>query len=242
MAGYREHLPAPGLAAVVACTWERSGPANGPVEARVLPDACADLVWTSSGGLFVAGPDTGPVLHRLTGEFRAVGLRMRPGTAGAVLGLPLNELRDLRVPLEELWGREAVRLADALEAAPGPDDRRALLERAVGPMVASAPLDPLVLGAIPLLGRQGSRVTDACRALAVSERQLRRRFDRAVGYGPKTLHRVLRFRGFLERVREGAPGGDGLAAVAAGLGYADQPHLTRECRALAGLTPAELAP
>ena len=224
----------------MACTWERSGPANGPVEARVLPDACADLVWTSSDGLIVAGPDTGPVLHRLTGEFRAVGLRMRPGTAGAVLGLPLNELRDLRVPLEAVWGGEAERLADALEAAPGPDQRRALLERAVAPMVASAQPDPLVSQAVPLLGRHGSRVADVCRALAVSERQLRRRFDRAIGYGPKTLHRVLRFRGFLEHVREGTPGSDGLAALAAGLGYADQPHLTRECRALAGLTPAEL--
>jgi AraC-like DNA-binding protein len=35
-------------------------------------------------------------------------------------------------------------------------------------------------------------------------------------------------------------GGDGLAALAFAAGYADQAHLTRECRRLAGRTPAEL--
>ena len=237
MAAYCEHSPSADLSSVVACTWERRGPVRGARQARVLPDACADLVWTSSGGLFVAGPDTGPVLHSLTGGFQAVGLRMRPGTAGAVLGLPLSEIRDLRVPLVELW-RGASELAERLEAA-GPTRRRHLLEEAVRPHAARARPDPLVLAGIPLLARPGSRVAEACRALAVSERQLRRRFDAAVGYGPKKLHRVLRFRGFLARAA--ALDDEGLAATAAALGYADQAHLTRECRVLSGLTPGELA-
>ena len=65
----------------------------------------------------------------------------------------------------------------------------------------------------------------------------RRRFERAVGYGPKTLGRVLRFRRFLSLAEDhGVP----LARAAAEAGYADQPHLTRECSDLAGLPPAEL--
>jgi transcriptional regulator GlxA family with amidase domain len=70
----------------------------------------------------------------------------------------------------------------------------------------------------------------------VSERQLRRRFLDAVGYGPKTLARVLRFQHFLQL---GSGPGD-LARLAFAAGYADQAHLTRECRRLAGRTPAEL--
>ena len=70
----------------------------------------------------------------------------------------------------------------------------------------------------------------------MSERQLRRRFADAVGYGPKTLARVLRFQRFLAL----AGRGDDLAGLAFEAGYADQAHLTRECRRLSGRTPAEL--
>jgi transcriptional regulator GlxA family with amidase domain len=73
--------------------------------------------------------------------------------------------------------------------------------------------------------------------LGVGERQLRRRFVDAVGYGPKTLQRVLRFQRFLALAGDG---GDDLAALAFAAGYADQAHLTRECRRLAGLPPAAL--
>jgi len=71
-------------------------------------------------------------------------------------------------------------------------------------------------------------------------RQLRRRFHDAVGYGPKTLQRVLRFQRFV-RALDACGGACDLAASAAEAGYADQAHLTRECVALSGMTPAALA-
>jgi AraC-like DNA-binding protein len=58
-----------------------------------------------------------------------------------------------------------------------------------------------------------------------------------VGYGPKLLQRVLRFQAFLAACGDAAPG---LAELAVEAGYADQAHLGRETRALAGLTPTEL--
>jgi transcriptional regulator GlxA family with amidase domain len=76
--------------------------------------------------------------------------------------------------------------------------------------------------------------------LGLSERQLRRRCHAAVGYGPKTLQRVLRFRNFLRAVA--ADGADpDLGRIAFEVGYADQAHLTRDCAVLAGLPPAALA-
>ncbi|HEY0938357.1 MAG TPA: helix-turn-helix domain-containing protein, partial [Trebonia sp.] len=73
----------------------------------------------------------------------------------------------------------------------------------------------------------------------LSERQFRRRCHAAAGYGPKTLQRVLRFQRFV-RIVDAAGDTPDLAAAAVRAGYADQPHLTRECRALSGHTPAEL--
>jgi AraC-like DNA-binding protein len=73
----------------------------------------------------------------------------------------------------------------------------------------------------------------------LSERQLRRRVEDAVGYSPRTLVRILRFQRFLHAARAAGPGRH-LAALAADLGYADQAHLTRETKELSGLPPAAL--
>ena len=234
MSQYREHAPAPDLSELVACTWERRG---GAGVVRVLPDGCTDLVWSRSGGLRIAGPDTGPVLHELEAGYEATGLRLRPGAAGDVLGIPVAEIRDQSAPLDWLCGLDAALLEERIAGA-APAERRRLLEEAVRPLAREASADPLVLAALPLLGRRDSSVAELSRRLALSERALRRRFDRSIGYGPKKLDRIVRFRRFLRRAA--LPGAEGLAATAAELGYADQAHLTRECRRLSGLTPSEL--
>jgi AraC-like DNA-binding protein len=79
-------------------------------------------------------------------------------------------------------------------------------------------------------------------SLFISERQLRRRCQAATGLAPKALHRVLRFQGFLALAQHAmahgrAPTDDGLAMLAAEAGYADQPHLNRECLRLTGASP-----
>jgi AraC-like DNA-binding protein len=235
MSAYREHAPAPDLAELLACTWERRDASAG--EVRVLPDGCADLVWSRSGGLRIAGPDTGPVVYELEPGYEAAGLRLRPGAAGSVLGIPLAELRDQRAPLEWLWGRDAALLEERLALAE-PRNRRDLLEQAVRPLAREAEPDPLVVASLGLLGRRESSVAELSRTLAIGERALRRRFDRAIGYGPKKLDRIIRFRRFLHQA--GSRREASLAETAFEVGYADQAHLTRECRRLSGLTPVDL--
>jgi AraC-like DNA-binding protein len=100
---------------------------------------------------------------------------------------------------------------------------------------------------VSLLRDPRARTQDVAADVGLSLRQLRRRCHAAVGYGPKTLQRILRFRRFVARIDAvhavppaGQDAGD-LAAIAAEAGYADQAHLTRECGQLAGLTPAALA-
>jgi AraC-like DNA-binding protein len=222
----RELAPPPGLEEQVACVWIGDGSA-----VHVLPDACVDVVWTK-GQLMVAGPATGPDLAPATPGQGRCGVRFRVGAAGAALGLPASELLDEIVPVEEIWGAGGRRLAD----------RVALAERPVDALVAGVYEripgggDDLVREAVLRLRAGEHRVERLARATAVSERQLRRRFERGVGYGPRTLRRVLRFQRFLGL----AGGGGSLARLAADAGYADQAHLARDCRRLAGTTPAAL--
>jgi AraC-like DNA-binding protein len=238
---YREFGPRGDLSDLVACTWERTVPADEPASpTRVLPDGCVDLVWRQ-GGLFVAGPDVGPFLSPVRAGETIVGLRFRPGAAGRGLGLPASELCDTRVALEDVWGRRGAELAARIGEAGSPRAQRDALEDAVARRLPDleAP-DALVLAAARRLGAAGSRVGGLSEALGTSERQLLRRFNAAVGYGPKTLDRVLRFQRFLSSAPAVARGELGLARAAADLGYADQAHLSRECMRLSGLTPTRL--
>jgi AraC-like DNA-binding protein len=222
----RELAPPPGLEQQVACVWIGDGSAI-----RVLPDACVDVVWTR-GELVVAGPATGPDFAVATPGQGRCGVRFRVGAAGAALGLPASELLDEVVPLADIWGGEGRLL----------EDRVALAERPLEALVAgvhdriAGDGDDLVREAVFRLRRGEDSIERLARATAVSERQLRRRFDRGVGYGPRTLRRVLRFQRFLGL----AHGGGSLARLAAEAGYADQAHLARDCRRLAGATPLEL--
>jgi AraC-like DNA-binding protein len=239
--GYTE-WPAPaGLRHAIACLWAQITPDGGPARAAlVLPDACSDLIWEQGRGAYVAGPDTGPVRTVMKAGSVVLGIRFRPSAGGPALGLPLSELRDQRVDLEDLRRRDARRLSGSLD----PDTAAIRALELAGTLVADGDPDPAATRAAVLLADPRARAEDVAADVGLSMRQLRRRCHTVVGYGPKTLQRVLRFRRFVARLDAGPPSGqDGhdLAALAAQAGYADQAHLTRECRALAGLTPAALA-
>jgi transcriptional regulator GlxA family with amidase domain len=80
---------------------------------------------------------------------------------------------------------------------------------------------------------------DALAASAgLSARQLRRRFDRSVGYGPAFLARVSRLQHFAHRAAREPH--QGLAELAASAGYVDQAHLAKDTRSITGRTPAHL--
>jgi AraC-like DNA-binding protein len=237
---YREFHTRTELADLVACTWERRVPPDGARRAaRVVPDGCVDLVWRE-GELFLAGPDTRPFMSPLPPGATILGLRLRPGVAGSALGLPASELRDAHVPLEAVWGRFAAELAERLAGGSTADGRRVLEDALAARRSEMVDPDPLVQAAARRLGAPAARVRTLSRALGVSERHLRRRFHTAVGYGPKTLDRVLRFQRFLARAPALGRGDELLARLALELGYADQAHLSRECVRLSGLSPTGL--
>ncbi|MEU8921193.1 helix-turn-helix transcriptional regulator [Kitasatospora sp. NPDC048545] len=221
-----------------AVVWTKRavGPTGADTAGPVLPDGCMDLLWTP-GRLLVAGPDTrafrpGP---GLTGPW--TGVRLRPGAAPALLGVPAHELRDRRVDLSDLRpGAEVRRLTERIDAASDP--AVALEALALRLAAAAQPEDPQIRAVVAALAA-GRSVAATAAAVGLGARRLHRRSLAAFGYGPKTLARILRMQGALALARSGVP----LAETAARTGYADQAHLARDVRELAGMTvTALLAP
>jgi AraC-like DNA-binding protein len=235
---YQERPVSPALARRVVCTWVDPGRNE---RHAVLPDACIDLVWDGAS-LVVAGPDT--QAWRVTGEATFVGIRFKPGSAPGYLGVPASELLNQTLPLRDVVGSALAPLTEALAerlALAGSSWAAAdVLEDFVLHRHASAsPVDDVVEHAVHELRRASRRpvVQTLADRFGLSERSLHRRCTIALGYGPKTLDRILRFR---RALRLASSTGNGLADVACSAGYADQAHLSNECRRLAGATPSEL--
>lgn len=182
-----------------------------------------DILWLN-GQLVVAGPDTSAQLAPIDGTI--VGVRFRPGVAPGFLGLPASELTDTRVPLADLWAPDRVdQLAEEMLTKP---PGQVLLG-----LAGQARPDPFADAVVT--GIQ-SDVRGMAEDMGLSERQLHRRCLTRFGYGPKTLHRVLRFGQAMELAYDGAAFSD----IAYRIGYADQAHLAREVKTLAGATLTEL--
>ena len=217
---YRER--ASSVAGAVAWTVTSDGTAG-----RVVPDGCMDLLWMGDR-LVVAGPDTTAFLSVVPAGAVVAGVRFAPGSAPGVLGLPAHAVRDQRVPLDAVWDPATVRaLEERVAAAPA---RARALEGIVAGLGVPRP-DTLLAEVVRRADRDEAVGTIAA-AVGLSARQLHRRSLDAFGYGPKLLARVLRLQRALDLAREGTA----LATVAARHGYADQAHLARDVRDLAGTT------
>lgn len=226
-----------------------------PTLHRGLPSRHLTLVITLDEPLGVAWPGS-PVekfdalvggLHSTavhvgaTPSRAGVQLSLTPAAARVLLGLPPVELASTVVGLDDVLGRPARALIDQLREAPSWDARFDLLEGLF--LERWAGDAPKVR---PELGWAWQRLCERGGAIAVQElaaevgwsrRHLTDRFTAEFGLAPKVAARVLRFERTVGRLRRRPD--TRLADLSADFGYADQAHLTREFRAIAGCSPRQ---
>jgi AraC-like DNA-binding protein len=224
----------------VECLWVRLlAGAGADGDRRILPDGRIDLVWIRGLGTVIAGPQSRFTTRPAPAPMLAFGARFRPGTASTLLRVPAVELLDDYVPLAAVNARIAARLEEALLRASDESAAFDALNRELLGVLERSRPDPAVSEAVALLAQRSVRVGEIAARVHLSERQLERRFAEQVGYGPKTLHRILRLQQVIQQLE--SPAADlQLAGLAAATGYADQAHLSRESRRLTGLTPRQL--
>lgn len=176
------------------------------------------------GDVVIAGPDT--TAHLSAQQRAATGIRFRPGALPRLLHVPAAELRDRRIPLAEL--------RPDLAGAPPVAAAVRLLDSE--PSATTAPWPLSMLREVTARLAAGTPVRVVADGAGYSARNLQRHCVAVYGYPPATLRRVLRFRRALTMVRAGVPTAD----AAARAGYADQPHLHRDVRELAGVSLRQL--
>jgi AraC-like DNA-binding protein len=221
--GFRRWLEPPRAALTLMVDFDGELREDG----AVLPDA-----W-------VAGLSDRPSLVEFGSSYASLDLELTPLGAYRVLGRPLSELAGTTVPLRELFGAPGEELAGRLREQVDWDARFDLVEAFLLARAAEGPAPaPFVAWAWELIAQRGGqiRVAELAAEIGCSRRHLQSRFSEQVGLPPKTVARLVRFERVCTAVRR-APGR--WAEVAAAAGYADQSHLSRDFRELAGTTPSE---
>ncbi len=201
----------------VAAVWSSVGTAPG--EVWVAADGCFDLILRvgndGRASAFVSAPLAFARLVAIDKGDRHVGIRLRPGFGSALVDRP---------DLARAAGRFTWECADDLEAL-------------VASSVEAHTRPPNIVADFVAEANAAAGALRLTRALRVArERELQRACRRWLGLRPKAFLRITRAWAARDAIGTGRP----LAQVAADLGYADQAHLTREARALLGVTPARL--
>lgn len=170
-----------------------------------------------------------------------IGVHFRPGGAAPFLGVPLSELANRHVGLQELWGEQADTVREELAETKSPWAAISLLERTLMSRLVGRP-HPVVTFAVRRFAAapELARVGEVAEASGYSAKRFIRLFTDGVGVSPKRFCRIMRLQAVVQRLAAG--GCVEWAEVAAAGGYCDQSHLIRDFRAMTSLTPAEYRP
>ncbi|MCC5857812.1 MAG: helix-turn-helix domain-containing protein [Ectothiorhodospiraceae bacterium] len=209
-------------------------------EARQLSDAGEPSSRLDE--LVLAGATTRPTAHVVSGGILCIMIGLRPGALHALTGAAADEFTNRHVALGDLWGKARRVLPEQLAEA-GAAARMAVLETWLRRMLARhlrrrpvfspAQVDWLRERA----GREAPR--ELAGALGISVRHFERRFRVQFGMPAKLYQRLGRFYRLAELMRQD-PHPQGFAGLAAELGYYDQSHLSKECKAFTGFSPSAL--
>lgn len=231
--GAHQHLPHRGATLIFAL--------DGAIESF---DRAGRSCRVGAGEGFLAGLHTETGKTRGATHQRGIEVKLSPLAAHLLLGgLPMEALANRAIGLDALLGREATELGARLLDAATPDPAFALLEAFLARRILCPRREPdpgVVFAWRALVQSAGqARIGDLVEALGWSRRRLGSAFHRAIGLGPKTTARVLRFDAAMERWK--AAPHTPWVEVALASGYSDQAHFSREVRALCDQSPTELA-
>ncbi|MFE2879011.1 DUF6597 domain-containing transcriptional factor [Streptomyces roseus] len=219
--------------------WDRRG--QRAHEQKVLAHPNVHLVFEDPGA-HVYGVDRSLFVRRLEGAGHVLGVKFRPGGFRPFIGRPVTELADRVVPAAEMFGRDVHRINEAV--LHGSDDP-ALTSHVESFLLARLPEpDPIAEEVAAMVEHVTAdsglrRVDQLAEECGVTVRRLQRLFYEYVGASPKWVLRRARLHEAAQRADRGT--NIDWAALAAGLGYADQAHFTRDFTAAVGTSPARYA-
>lgn len=194
-------------------------------------------------GPMVAGARSTPFLIDTAQPMSILSVWFKPGGALPFFGVPGDELHNMHLPLETLWGRQASHLYDQLGEATSAKQRFCILERVLLERLYCASGRHRAVDYALNIFRAAphtAKINDVVDAIALSSTRFIQVFREDVGLTPKQFCRVQRFRHALQVIASQQT--VRWVDVALKCGYYDQSHFINDFRHFAGITPSAYAP
>lgn len=254
------------LARWIHCYWyvepDPEGPCVRPTnkDAKpelLLPDGHAELIFRLAGGFtrwrigqperpaemrrsYVIGGRSHSILAHSPGGLRMAGVKLDPRALRVLLGMPLDDFRDITVACADLERTAIMDLEDEIANLPTVDGLANVFDQFFLRRLAHIAIDEPIIDALlerVRVSRGAVSILPWAREHRVDSRTLERRFVAHIGMTPKQYARIERFKfSYRQFGRLGVPRGAGCRAYLDS--YYDESHFTREFRHFLGTSPA----
>jgi AraC-like DNA-binding protein len=189
---------------------------------------------------WIAGFQTGYLLNEPVAETFMLGVRFKPGGAFPFFDLPIDELSNLVVDMDWLWGRDIGQIRERLLSESTLEGRFRLMERFLLQRMRfdCHGLDAIQHAVEAISRRHGIvSIGDLSEHIGISQKHLSQQFKRMVGVSPKVLARIMKFQKLLHSVDPSQP--VNWMDLAHHCHYYDQAHFNHDFAAFTGLTPSD---
>jgi AraC-like DNA-binding protein len=249
---YLERQPGPLLFPFVRALWYASAPDAAYKRERILPSGCVEVILNLARDFLMDCPEGQPdsanapalvvgarSVYEIvdTADMTAlIGIHFKPGGFAPFAGERADQLSNLSLPLEGLWGARAERLREALREIEGAAERLAYLENfLLERFAARRTRQPMVEFALGQFGQRDSvsTIREVAKSTGWSERRFSQVFREEVGFSPKAWCRIQRFQKAVRQLHAGVD--IRWAELALDCGFYDQSHFANEFRAFSGV-------
>ncbi|WP_201747992.1 AraC family transcriptional regulator [Chitinophaga vietnamensis] len=175
----------------------------------------------------------------LLNETRLIIVVFQPDGINKLLGLPANELQDLFIRTEDVFGKDGSQLAMRLFEKNTTQEKVRILNTFFIDLAVKQTLktEALISPVLTFIFRNKGMMTmsQLVKFTGYTERHLERKFLTSIGITPKKFINIVKLHNFLKKLNEKPS--ESLTQSAYEAGYADQSHLIKEFKKHTGITP-----
>jgi AraC-like DNA-binding protein len=243
------------LKPVIKYFWALDNPIDSPpTRLSAFPDGCPGIIMVQSNGgvvcdnhnkklpgIYLHGQTIAPSRISCRGKFSAVGVSFQPHALRSVFGIDAHEFTHTGFDFNVVQNRNHINLSEQIANAQSTEGKIKMLSDYLSYQHRNndRQTEEIIKYAVAqIIQSKGNLSLKALQQkLQMSERNLERKFNQAIGISPKLFSRICRFQESLHQLQTSSY--DKLSDIAYENQYADQSHLIRAFKEFTGLSPLE---
>ncbi|TDS16709.1 AraC family transcriptional regulator [Maribacter caenipelagi] len=253
---YEIFEPQENLKEWVKCYWNlESDFENTPLKNTIVPDGTMKLIFHYGDtykhhpnnkesiilpNCFLIGQLTKPYVVEPLGVTGSFVVRFQPSGFLPFTNISIKEIQNTAVPIEELFGKEGVKIGNQILNANATSERIALIETfLLERLTEKNVIDNIVKSTVDIIIEANGQfsVNELSEQNNINRRQLTRKFSSTIGLSPKQLIKTLRIQNTLKTLLTKEI--TSLTDLAYENEYFDQAHFIKDFKEFTGLTPKE---